>query len=160
MLCIALMAAFAACGNGEQAPAENALGTDVAASSSAALPEEELPELQAGETLDLTQLSANMVYAEVYNMMIEPQDFVGMTVKMAGQYAEYHDETTGKNYFACIISDALACCSQGIEFELTDAYSYPADYPKDGDEICVVGTFDTYTEGEYTYCTLRSARFE
>ena len=54
--------------------------------------------------------------------------------------------------------DAAACCSQGIEFVLTDEYSYPDDYPEEGREICVVGVFDTYQEGGYTYCTLRDAK--
>jgi hypothetical protein len=54
--------------------------------------------------------------------------------------------------------DATACCSQGIEFELTDDYVYPDDYPEDGGDICVVGTFDTYEEDGFTYCVLRDAR--
>ena len=31
------------------------------------------------------------------------------------------------------------------------------DYPREGDEIVVQGTFDTYYEGEYMYPTLRNA---
>lgn len=107
--------------------------------------------------VDLTTLSSTMVYAEVYNMMVQPQDYIGKTVKMDGLFSFYHDETTGKDYFACIIQDATACCSQGIEFVLTDDYTYPEDYPEEGGEICVSGVFDTYQEGEYTYCTLRDA---
>ena len=108
--------------------------------------------------VDLTALSSTMVYSEVYNMMTSPDAYMGKTVKMEGQLAMYHDDATGKNYFACIISDATACCSQGIEFELTDEYTYPNDYPEVGEEICVTGTFDTYVEGEYQYCTLRNAK--
>ena len=107
--------------------------------------------------VDLTALSSTMVYSEVYNMMTDPGNYIGKTVKMSGVYAVYHDESTGKYYHACIISDATACCSQGIEFELKSGYSYPDDYPEEGGEICVTGTFDTYEEGEYTYCTLRNA---
>ena len=107
--------------------------------------------------VDLTALSSTMVYSEVYNMMTDPGSYIGKTVKMSGVYAVYHDESTGKYYHACIISDATACCSQGIEFELKSGYSYPDDYPEEGGEICVTGTFDTYEEGEYTYCTLRNA---
>lgn len=50
-----------------------------------------------------------------------------------------------------------ACCAQGMEFVLTDDYSYPNDYPREGDEITVTGVFDTYMEGDYMYCTLRDA---
>lgn len=119
-------------------------------------------EIAAGSTegidVDLTVLSSTMVYSEVYNMMISPENYIGKTVKMDGSFAFYHDEAAGNYYFACIIADATACCSQGIEFVLTDDYTYPDDYPEEGGDICVIGVFDTYQEGDYTYCTLRNAR--
>ena len=111
-----------------------------------------------GIDVDLTVLSSTMVYSEVYSMMVLPGNYVGKTVKMNGVFASYHDEASDKYYFACVISDATACCSQGIEFVLTGEYSYPEDYPEEGGEICVIGTFDTYQEGDYTYCTLRNAK--
>jgi len=109
------------------------------------------------DVVDLTALSSIMVYSEVYNMMMKPEEYIGKTVKMAGAFNVYYDETLDKYYFACVISDATACCSQGIEFELTGDYKYPDDYPEVGSEITVTGIFDTYVEGEFTYCTLRNA---
>ncbi len=111
-----------------------------------------------GIDVDLTSLSSTMVYSEVYNMIVSPENYLGKIIKMNGTFAFYHDETTDKYYFACIIADATACCSQGIEFVLTDDYTYPDDYPEAGEEICVAGVYDTYQEGEYTYCTLRNAK--
>ena len=111
-----------------------------------------------GVDVDLTVLSSTMVYSEVYNMMYYPENYIGKTVKMKGMYAGYHDESTDKYYHACIIQDATACCAQGIEFEPTDDYRYPDDYPAEGQEVCVTGVFDTYKEGENIYCTLRNAR--
>ena len=108
--------------------------------------------------VDLTGLSAMLVYSEVYNMVYEPEDYIGKTVKMKGEFAEYYDEQSGNYYSACIIKDAMACCAQGMEFVLTDDYVYPDDYPSEGDEITVVGVFDTYMEGKDQYCTLRDAR--
>ena len=108
--------------------------------------------------VDLTTLSSTMVYSEVYNMMTAPNDYIDKTIKMKGLFAYYHDDTTGNDYFACIIQDATACCTQGIEFVLTDNYTYPDDYPKVNKEICVEGVFDTYQDGNYTYCTLRNAK--
>lgn len=119
------------------------------------LPEPEKPSASPdGRNVDLTVLSATMVYSEVYNMMVNPEDYVGKTVKMRGVSASYHDEQSGRDYFACIISDATACCSRGIEFELTE----DSAYPEDGAEICVEGVFDTYQEDGAEYCTLREAR--
>lgn len=110
-----------------------------------------------GIDIDLTTMSSTMVYSEVYDMMYYPEKYMGKRVKINGLFATYHDEETGKDYFACIVSDATACCSQGIEFEPEGDCKYPEDYPKEGEEVTVVGVFDTYTEGESQYCTLRNA---
>ena len=85
-----------------------------------------------GIDVDLTVLSSTMVYSQVYEMVYFPENYVGQTVKMEGIYTHYHDDTTGKDYYACFIQDATACCAQGIEFELTDDYVYPDDYPEEG----------------------------
>ena len=119
---------------------------------------EEITETKAdGIDVDLTVLSGTMVYAEVYDMMYYPENYVGKTVKMEGLYATAYDASNGKRYHACIIQDATACCSQGIEFEPNGDLAYPDDFPLEGEDVCVTGTFETYTEGEQTYCTLRNA---
>ena len=93
-------------------------------------------------------------------MMKAPEDYIVKTVKMEGTCACYHDEETGKYYFACLIADATACCSQGIEFVLTDDYSCPDDYPEIGKEICVTGEFSTYEENGNLFCTLIDASLQ
>ena len=70
------------------------------------------------QPLDLTKLSSTMVYSEVYNMMCTPEDYNGRTVTMRGQFAISEDPDSGKRYYACIIQDALACCTKGLEFVL------------------------------------------
>ena len=121
-------------------------------------PDKETNKPEKGIDVDLTSLSSTMVYSEVYNMMGSPEEYVGKKVKMEGTYAMYHDDTTDKDYFACIIQDATACCQQGMEFQLTDDYKYPDDYPKQDSNITVVGVFDTYDEADGTYCTLKNAK--
>lgn len=130
---------------------------------------EETPEIESAEEvtaeisdvdLDLTQLSKTMVYAEVYNIMVNPEDYVGKTVRMNGDYYIYTDDTTGQQYFYCVIRDATACCAQGIEFVLTGDYKFPEDYPEEGAFVTVSGRFDTYMEDDLLYCTLRDAVLE
>lgn len=121
--------------------------------------ESEILSTEAGIDIDLTTLSATVVYSEVYDMMMMPDKYIGKTIKMGGTYSSFYDEASDKYYFACIIMDATACCAQGIEFVLTDDYVYPDDYPQEDDPICVVGVFDSYVEDGYTYYTLRNAKF-
>ena len=128
-------------------------GTGQSSEESAA--ENASPESTLIPDVDLTVMSATMVYSEVYNMMYYPETYVGKVIKIKGQYAI--SEVGEMRYDLCIIKDATACCAQGMEFLLTDAYVYPQDYPVAGDEIELIGTFDTYYEGEYLYCTLRNS---
>ena len=112
-----------------------------------------------GIDIDLTQMSSTAVYAEVYGMMVMPDDYVGKTVKASGEFGAYQDPNTGNYYFGIIVYDALACCSQWIEFVLAGNSSYPEDYPARGASATVVGEFQTYMEGQSEYCHLVNARF-
>lgn len=90
-------------------------------------------------------------------MTQQPKDYMGKKIRVCGLMSTYHDEANDKYYFSCIVPDATACCSSGIEFELKDSYKYPDDYPPEGAIIQVLGEFDSYKDGEYRYYTLRNA---
>ena len=128
-------------------------------------PAAEAAEDTAALDIDLTVLSSTMVYSEVYSMMSFPDDYIGKTVKMKGQFVIGYvyntdgtpDESTAR--FACVIADATACCSQGLEFILTGEHTYPDEYPELGAEITVVGTFDWYEEDGCRYYRLGNASF-
>ena len=107
--------------------------------------------------VDLTTISSSMVYSVVYDMVYNPDPYLGKTVKMQVTFTTIYDEENDKRYYACVIQDATACCSQGIEFVLRDERTYPEEYPEVGAEITVIGTFDSYTEGHYIFCTLNDA---
>jgi len=110
--------------------------------------------------VDLTTLSSVVIYSVVFNMMQKPEDYIGKKIRIFGNYSTAYEEQNDVRYHACIIQDATQCCAQGIEFELTDDYVFPDDYPEVWDEIVVVGTFDIYKDGGSTYCTLRNAHLE
>lgn len=105
--------------------------------------------------VDLTRLSATMVYSEVNNMMTTPESYVGKVVRMNGKLAVY--KYPERNYYTCIIKDATACCQQGMEFLWAGNHKYPDDYPNEGDNIIVTGVFDIYYEGDSKYVQLKDA---
>ena len=111
-----------------------------------------------GVDVDLTRLSSTMVYSEVYNMMYAPDDYIGKTIKMTGQFVYYEVPDTKARYFTCIIGDAMACCSQGLEFVMEGDLAYPDDYPELGAEITVIGEFQSYEENGMTWYHLVNAR--
>ena len=104
---------------------------------------------------DLVNMNADMVYANVYALMTDPETYVGFTVRMHGSAISYYDEATDTTYYACFISDAAQCCSQGIEYRLTEG-----EYPEDDTEFTVAGVFETYTEGGKLYVRLDNAVIE
>jgi hypothetical protein len=87
-------------------------------------------------------MSSTMVYSMVYQMVTDPQKYIGKTIKMKGSFSSYVDEETGRRFFGCIIQDALACCSQGLAFELEKPRKYPKEYPSEGASITIIGTFE------------------
>ena len=113
-----------------------------------------------GIDIDLTKGNANLVYAQVYDMMYSPDSYIGKKIKMEGTFTYYHNEETDKYYYACFIADAAACCQQGIEFEPAKKVKFPDDFPKVGAKISVTGVFYTYKEGDNTFAALKDATYK
>ncbi len=107
--------------------------------------------------LDLSRLSGTVVYSQVYNMLVEPDAYLGKVIKMAGYYSAYEDTERGVVYHACVIPDATACCAQGIEFVWAGEHAWPDEYPEEGTDIIVTGRLATYVEEETLYLHLVDA---
>lgn len=122
--------------------------------------EAETPDIYStdGVDMDLTKMSGTMLYSQVNYMMYKPEKFIGQTVKVPGNFSAVYSEEDQRYYFGCLVQDQSACCVLGVEFELPEDYVYPDDYPAEGEEITVFGTFDTYQQGEYTYAVLKDAK--
>ena len=107
--------------------------------------------------VDLNNLNANVVYAQVFQMMTEPDKFIGKRIRMSGQFNVYaaqegnHSGVT--EYYAIIIADAQACCQQGIEF-VWPGHTYPEGFPEVKSNASVTGIFEVYEENGKKYCRL------
>ena len=107
--------------------------------------------------IDLNNLNANVVYAQVFQMMTEPDKFIGKRIRMSGQFnvyaAEAGNESGATEYYAIIIADAQACCQQGIEF-VWPGHTYPNGFPTLKSNASVTGVFEVYQENGKKYCRL------
>ena len=110
--------------------------------------------------LDLSEMSGTVVYSEVYNIMSEPEKYIGKVIKIKGNFQIYQEVTLNKTYYACVIPDATACCQQGIEFVPKKRMIYPNDFPPLETEIVVSGKFTPYNENGTTYYTLLNSTME
>ena len=108
--------------------------------------------------IDLTRMSGTMVYAQVYQMVMHPGKYVGKRIKMKGVFSSYYDDATKTRFFGCVIADALACCSQGLAFELAKERKFPDEFPKEGASITINGEFDLIKEDEGSYPIIRNAK--
>lgn len=109
---------------------------------------------------DLTKMDSDMVYATVFQMINYPDEYIGKTFKIEGNYFTMYSKNTDHYYHYCAVQDALACCAQGLEFVWDDgSHVYPDEYPQDNDLIIVNGTFETYQEegDDFVYCRLYNA---
>ena len=100
--------------------------------------------------IDLTKLSSTMVFSEVYNMMISPEEYMGKTIKAEGIFQVYQD-SNNINFYALVIADATACCQQGLELIWDGDPAYPDDYPVENSEIEITGVYQSYIEEGNTY---------
>ena len=117
------------------------------------------PSVKNGDIdVDLTLLNASMAYAQVNDMLMYPDRYTGKKVRMRGTFYVFPGDE--RNYFCVVITDATACCSQGIEFILAEERKYPSEYPSEGDEITVTGFYHTYPEGQIMYPELYDAVIE
>ena len=110
--------------------------------------------------LDLTKMSATMIYSTIFDMLIMPEDYVEKNIKVKGWFQTYQNPEDGETYFAVVVPDATACCQQGLEFVWLGEHSYPKDYPNNGDDITVTGFYKLIENDGITYNYLEASAVE
>lgn len=98
--------------------------------------------------IDLTTLNTTMLQARVNEILDNPNDYKGKTVRVTGSYNKTYYDQTDKYYDYVLGYDQTMCCAAwGIEF-MGDCV------PEDIEQyttIGLVGTFDFYEELGQTY---------
>ena len=111
--------------------------------------------------LDLTKMSATMIYTTIFDMLVMPEDYVEKNIKVKGWFETYTDPYSGELYYAVVVPDATACCQQGLEFVWPGDHTFPTDFPNPGDDITITGLYKlTETDGvTYNYLEANSVEF-
>lgn len=112
---------------------------------------------------DLSKMDSNMVYSVVWQMMSNPEEYIGKSFRVKGLYTASWYEPTQQYYHYVVLKDAQACCAQGLEFVWEDGnHVYPEEYPAEETQVEIVGVFETYREegSEYLYCRLKNASLQ
>ena len=110
--------------------------------------------------LDLTKMSATMIYSTIFDMLIMPEDYVERIIKVKGWFETYTNPQTGEMYYAVVVPDATACCQQGLEFVWKGNHTYPDDFPKPGQNITVTGIYKMIENDGISYNYLEVINLE
>ena len=98
--------------------------------------------------IDLTTLNNTMLQARVNEILENPNDYKGKTVRVTGTYSKSYYEQTDQYYNYVLGYDETMCCAAwGIEFMGDSVPEEIEQYTTIG----LVGTFDFYEELGQTY---------
>lgn len=104
---------------------------------------------------DLSRLSGTVAYAQMYNILVSPEEYVGKAVKLRGVYNELDNPIgDGSKFHFVLVYDNAACCELAIEI-LTTTRANRLSYPPPGSLIEVTGIFDICYDQEQQFSSLR-----
>ena len=103
---------------------------------------------------DFTELSITVKLAEFDQMYMEPEKYLGKTIKFGGYFDAYSDN--GIIRTASLIQDNTGCCYRALEFSCDNDKKFPDDYPSIGDYFVIAGVLGIRTEGEFNYFILEN----
>lgn len=78
---------------------------------------EEISAPKTDVEIDLSKMNADLAYAFIFQLVVEPEKYEGKTIRMTGTFETFYDNEPLGRHDYCIITDVLACCAQGLEFE-------------------------------------------
>ncbi|GEM_PF-3281197 len=107
--------------------------------------------------VDLTALNPLLAYAQLSNMIGNPERYIGAEVKVRGRYASYFVSSLEEYHASIVVEDTPNCCSVGLEFVLQGDLKCPEDYPARDEILVLNGFFDTYEDEGSTYYRLINA---
>ena len=116
---------------------------------------EEISAPKTDVELDLSKMNADLAYAFIFQLVVEPEKYEGKTVRMTGTFETFYDNEPYGRHDYCIITDVLACCAQGLEFENAKVSGV-----EPGQKITVSGTLklrDAVSPDGMEYKTMRIA---
>ena len=103
----------------------------------------------SGDDIDvnLSVLSATMLFAEIINIMNSPEDYLGQVIKIHGEYFNFYHEEDNEYIHFVQIFDEMGCCEQGFQFRVNENFGSPEELFEIGEGIEIIGIFQSY-EGE------------
>ena len=97
--------------------------------------------------IDITKMNLNLASAQIQNIELNPKQYIGKTIKIAGSY--YYASYPDTHEHFVLLSDAASCCQYGFRFIRDGDYKYPKDYPPVLTKIELIGVIGSDEQGCY-----------
>ena len=110
--------------------------------------------------VDLTKMSAIMIYGLMYDIVSSPMEYEGQKMRLVGEYSSFKNPETGEMEHTITFYDTSFCCHVDLRFYLKGDAVYPKDYPRDGSQMTVVGFLHVEGEGKKATCWLEDGKLE
>ena len=107
----------------------------------------------AAADIDLTAMGRTMLFAVVYDIKNNPENYLGRRIKMTGQFAIIQgihaqgQPDPDKIFHNCVIPLA----QNSLEFGVAGELYYPEDFPDLEAPITVEGVYEKYEDNGTTY---------
>jgi uncharacterized membrane protein YcgQ (UPF0703/DUF1980 family) len=156
-----LSAVLTACGPGSSIGSvrRNAAGTRAVALQDS--PDAKTADSKAGSTNaqaeSVVEIKEKMFIAQTNDIYLNPEDYMGRTIKLEGLFKSYSSEEYDTSY-CFVIRYGPGCCgndgSAGFEIAWDDNYTLQPVYPEEDAWVEAVGVLKNYTENDYPYLYL------
>ncbi len=102
-------------------------------------------------TGDLVEIGERLFIAQTNDIYLNPEDYLGKTVKYQGIFKTMDWEETGETYH-CVIRYGPGCC--GYDGEAGFEVDWAGDWPQEDDWCEVVGVLEIYEQSGMRYLRL------
>lgn len=97
--------------------------------------------------INILDLSDIMAFAQVNNMMMMAEEYLGQTVKLHGNYYRHDIPEMDLSYHFLLLVDGTNCCTGILEFMFEDGIGYP----ESGTDLLLMGEYSKYSDEYGTY---------
>ena len=131
----------------KKTPAQNTI------TSVETIPQAQVTVLTQKVDYDLSDMNFTMISSFFFQMLVEAETYENKTFKIKGKFQSFDNEENpaALPYFSVIINDVTMCCQEGIDFIWTGDHKWPQDYPKQDQEITIIGKYIVTEEDGVSY---------
>ncbi|MGI6004173.1 MAG: hypothetical protein ACOX88_01960 [Christensenellales bacterium] len=100
---------------------------------------------------DILEIKEKMFIAQTNDIYLNPEDYLGRTIKYEGIFGSFKDEVTGAVYYY-VIRYGPGCCAYDSNAGFEIAWS--GDYPKENDWVEAIGVLEQHEDDGIPYLVL------